>query len=105
MEGLFHPDCPDCAQELGLNGVPPAPGKHRAVSDPAETNRKELTQCQFCYKSRAEGAVLQKCAGCKVDLYCVRCLDSSRLVSLLIFLGRARNAREKHGQPTNPNVN
>ena len=40
----FHPDRPGCAQELGLGGVPPAPGKHRhAVSDPAETNRKELS--------------------------------------------------------------
>ena len=85
----FHPDCPDCAQELGLGGVPPAPGKHRhPVSDPAETNRKELTQCQHCYKSRAAGAVLQKCAACKVDLYCVCCLllVLSLIHSRLLFL-------------------
>ncbi|KAF8175907.1 hypothetical protein K438DRAFT_1847259 [Mycena galopus ATCC 62051] len=32
--------------------------------------RKELIQCQFCYKSKGSGVTLQKCAGCKIDLYC-----------------------------------
>lgn len=72
MDNFFHPGCPECAQEQGANGVPIAPGKHRhAQSDPAEPIRKELTQCQYCFKSRAAGVTLQKCAACKIDIYCV----------------------------------
>ncbi|KAJ7498332.1 hypothetical protein B0H11DRAFT_1909369 [Mycena galericulata] len=35
-----------------------------------EMIHRELAQCQYCYKSRGPKVSLQKCAGCKVDLYC-----------------------------------
>jgi len=41
-------------------------------SDPKETQRKELTQCQNCFKSRAEGARMSRCSRCKVEMYCGR---------------------------------
>jgi len=69
---LFNPNCPCCVQEMGLNGVPPAPssGHRHPESDASESARKDLTQCQYCFKSRGSGITLQKCAACKVDMYC-----------------------------------
>ena len=34
--------------------------------------RHELTQCQNCWVSKAEGVTFFRCANCKVDIYCVR---------------------------------
>ncbi|KAF5325093.1 hypothetical protein D9619_010016 [Psilocybe cf. subviscida] len=40
---------------------------------PKDWVRKELTQCQHCYKSRMSGgAKLSKCGGCKIAQYCSR---------------------------------
>ncbi|CAL1708653.1 unnamed protein product [Somion occarium] len=69
---LFTPGCPCCAEELGLGGIPAASGsRHRhPASDPRERGRKELTQCQQCWRSKAPGVTPFRCTGCKVDLYC-----------------------------------
>ncbi|GJE89436.1 zinc finger MYND domain-containing protein [Phanerochaete sordida] len=32
--------------------------------------RKELTQCQYCWKRKAPGVTFHRCSGCKVDIYC-----------------------------------
>jgi hypothetical protein len=73
METLFTPGCPCCAEELGAGGVPAAPSEPRRHSEsaPKEFLRKELTQCQYCYKSKNSGITLQKCAACLIDVYCV----------------------------------
>ncbi|KAJ6471590.1 hypothetical protein C8R47DRAFT_1297351 [Mycena vitilis] len=41
-----------------------------ASSGRRQTLRKELTQCQYCYKSKGPGVSLQRCGGCGVDIYC-----------------------------------
>ncbi|KAJ7689951.1 hypothetical protein B0H17DRAFT_1134667 [Mycena rosella] len=46
------------------------------MSDPKETGCKELTERQYCYKSKGPGVSLQKCGACQVDLYCS---ETSRL--------------------------
>ncbi|KAJ7101960.1 hypothetical protein C8R44DRAFT_988280 [Mycena epipterygia] len=70
----FDPSCEHCIAEQANNylnsEIPPAPGHRHATSDPKETMRKELTQCQYCYKSRGPGVSLQKCGGCQSALYC-----------------------------------
>ncbi|KAH8101794.1 hypothetical protein BXZ70DRAFT_76725 [Cristinia sonorae] len=50
--------------------IPRAPGRAHPASDPKQQARKELTQCQTCYESKADGVTLFKCAGCKFELYC-----------------------------------
>lgn len=75
MDG-FDPSCEHCIAEQANNylnsEIPPAPCHRHATSDRKETMRKELTQCQYCYKSRGPGVTLQKCGGCQSALYCVR---------------------------------
>ncbi|KAJ6454207.1 hypothetical protein C8R45DRAFT_882233 [Mycena sanguinolenta] len=71
----FDPNCPHCAAERDVaeklaRGAPPAPCHRHVKSDPKETLRKELTQCQHCFKSRGPGVTLQRCGACQVDLYC-----------------------------------
>ncbi|KAJ7226789.1 hypothetical protein GGX14DRAFT_417388 [Mycena pura] len=71
---VFNPSCPHCVAEK-VNATlkaeaPPAPCHRHAMSDRSETMRKELTQCQHCWKSKGDGVSLRKCAACKVDLYC-----------------------------------
>ena len=74
------------------------------LSDPQETFRKTETQCQHCYKSKAEGVILSKCTGCKSEIYCVRAF---KLVSVeypsnlrLMTPYRAKSARELLGPIT-----
>ncbi|KAJ7851421.1 hypothetical protein B0H14DRAFT_3866343 [Mycena olivaceomarginata] len=40
------------------------------MSSKKEKIHRELTECQYCYKSKSPKVSLQKCAGCKVDLNC-----------------------------------
>ncbi|KAJ7259143.1 hypothetical protein B0H12DRAFT_1109058 [Mycena haematopus] len=73
----LHTDCPQCvaervAEKLITRDAPPAPCHQHAHSDPKETKRKELTQCQYCFKSKGPGVTLQRCGGCEIDIYCVR---------------------------------
>ncbi|KAJ3485125.1 hypothetical protein NLI96_g5167 [Meripilus lineatus] len=71
---VFNPACSCCLEELGLgNGPLPKPtiGKHRhPVSDPNETLRNELTQCQNCWVSKGPGVTFSRCGACKIDIYC-----------------------------------
>ncbi|KAJ3485115.1 hypothetical protein NLI96_g5170 [Meripilus lineatus] len=71
---FFNPDCPCCVEEIGLGNSPlpkPTIGKHRhPVSDPNESLRNELTQCQNCWVSKGPGVTFSRCSACKVDLYC-----------------------------------
>ena len=48
--------------------------KRHPLSDPEEFARKAETQCQYCFKSKADGVTLFKCSGCKTDIYCVSTL-------------------------------
>ncbi|KAF7346765.1 hypothetical protein MSAN_01815000 [Mycena sanguinolenta] len=71
----FNPNCPHCVAERSVaeqltRDVPSAPCHRHVKSDPKETQRKELTQCQYCFKSRGPGVTLQRCGACEVDLYC-----------------------------------
>ncbi|KAJ7731241.1 hypothetical protein B0H16DRAFT_1427548 [Mycena metata] len=70
----FNPSCEHCIAErvqAALNAeAPPAPCHRHAESDPKQTIRKELTQCQYCYKSKGSGVTLRSCAACEVDMYC-----------------------------------
>ncbi|TFK63415.1 hypothetical protein BDN72DRAFT_322934 [Pluteus cervinus] len=38
--------------------------------DKEESYRRELVQCQYCLRSKAEGITLSKCSGCRIELYC-----------------------------------
>ncbi|KAF8202741.1 hypothetical protein K438DRAFT_1758055 [Mycena galopus ATCC 62051] len=71
---VFNSNCPECVAERidpTIKGdAPPAPCHRHAMSDPKETLRKELTQCQYCLKSKGSGATLQKCGACLIDIYC-----------------------------------
>ncbi|KAJ7866666.1 hypothetical protein B0H13DRAFT_2066421 [Mycena leptocephala] len=77
----FNPSCEHCVAEhvqSTLNAeAPPAPCHRHSMSDPNQTMRKELTQCQYCYKSKGPGVTLQKCAACKVDIYCSKACQKS----------------------------
>lgn len=53
-----------------LMGWDEEPEPQHPDSDPKETQRKELTQCQHCFISQAEGAKLSRCSRCKVEMYC-----------------------------------
>ena len=77
-------DCPTCR---ALAAIPHAPtgGQRHPFSDPQQQARKELTQCQSCFKSKAEGAKLFKCSACKVDLYCVSLNLTARFSSLILI--------------------
>ncbi|KAJ7156722.1 hypothetical protein C8R46DRAFT_1114977 [Mycena filopes] len=70
----YNDSCPHCVAErvhATLNAeAPPAPCHRHVESDPKQTLRNELTQCQYCFKSKGPGVDLRKCAACKVDLYC-----------------------------------
>ncbi|KAE9387974.1 hypothetical protein BT96DRAFT_1004630 [Gymnopus androsaceus JB14] len=52
--------------------VPPkVPTQQRhPSSNPRESLRKELDQCQNCWRSRGSGKSLMKCAGCRIEKYC-----------------------------------
>ncbi|KDQ07504.1 hypothetical protein BOTBODRAFT_70391 [Botryobasidium botryosum FD-172 SS1] len=52
--------------------IPVAPQTRRRhpESDPAQRQRRGLSQCQSCWKSKADGIVLEKCDGCKMIDYC-----------------------------------
>ncbi|KAI0752798.1 hypothetical protein C8Q80DRAFT_1267287 [Daedaleopsis nitida] len=54
-----------------LTGVPPPPQRH-TLPDPKAALHRELMQCQFCFKSRAEGAAFFRCTGCSIEIYCSR---------------------------------
>ncbi len=70
---LFNPACPCCQDDLGMHTIiPAAPGTRNPLSDPKESVRKELTQCQHCWKRKTSDVTLFKCTGCKVEVYCVR---------------------------------
>ncbi|KAJ7168006.1 hypothetical protein C8R46DRAFT_1094683 [Mycena filopes] len=70
----YNDSCPHCVAErvhATLNAeAPPAPCHRHAESDPKQTLRNELTQCQYCHKSKGPGVTLRKCASCEVDIYC-----------------------------------
>ncbi|KAI0076495.1 hypothetical protein K474DRAFT_1662851 [Panus rudis PR-1116 ss-1] len=67
MDNLFTPGCPCCMEELGIGGVPPAPeSNHRHPNSiPKEPFRKELTQCQNCWKSKSSEVSLFRCEAAK----------------------------------------
>ncbi|KAJ3485123.1 hypothetical protein NLI96_g5169 [Meripilus lineatus] len=71
---IFNPACPCCREELGLGNSPlpkPTIGKHRhPVSDPNESLRNKLTQCQNCWVSKGPGVTFSRCGACKIDIYC-----------------------------------
>ncbi|KAJ6509861.1 hypothetical protein DFH09DRAFT_1198592, partial [Mycena vulgaris] len=77
----FNPSCEHCVAErvhATLNTeAPPAPCHRHLMSDPKETGRKELTQCQYCFKSKGPGVSLQKCGACSVDIYCSKACQRS----------------------------
>ena len=64
-------ECEECRKATLANLIPPAHKRRNPASNPKQQARSELTQCQTCWKSKADGAVLFKCSACKVDLYCV----------------------------------
>ncbi|KDQ49547.1 hypothetical protein JAAARDRAFT_42780 [Jaapia argillacea MUCL 33604] len=51
-------------------GIPDAPRNRHPESDPKETMRKGLTQCQYCYISQGGGISLKKCGACRTAIYC-----------------------------------
>ncbi|KDQ07503.1 hypothetical protein BOTBODRAFT_149196 [Botryobasidium botryosum FD-172 SS1] len=54
--------------------TPTAPHTRRRhpESDPAQSQRKDYAQCQYCWKSKADGITLKKCAACQMEEYCSR---------------------------------
>ncbi|KAI0076493.1 hypothetical protein K474DRAFT_1662849 [Panus rudis PR-1116 ss-1] len=56
----------------GAYKVPPAPkSKQRhPQSDPKESFRRKLTQCQYCMKAKLQGVTFFRCNACKIDIYC-----------------------------------
>ncbi|TCD68882.1 hypothetical protein EIP91_009597 [Steccherinum ochraceum] len=63
-------ECEECRTTMLANLIPSAHKRRNPASNPKQQARSELTQCQTCWKSKADGAVLFKCSACKVDLYC-----------------------------------
>lgn len=84
----FNSDCIDCAARalfIQTGDVKPPPGPSRDEKRPEEseaheTARKEAMQCQFCLKSKANGAALRRCTACQVAYYCVSAADNIRLI-------------------------
>ncbi|KAJ3485116.1 hypothetical protein NLI96_g5173 [Meripilus lineatus] len=89
---LFGPDCPSsCIEEIGLGKSPlpkPTIGKHRhPVSDPNESLRNELTQCQNCWVSKGPGVTFSRCGACKIEIYCVRPFFCKHPLEWLVLTG------------------
>ncbi|KAJ7731263.1 hypothetical protein B0H16DRAFT_1893416 [Mycena metata] len=77
----FNPSCKQCIAE-GVKAIlnaetPPAPCHRHTESDPKQTIRKELTQCQYCHKSKGPGVTLKTCAACEVEIYCSKACQKS----------------------------
>ncbi|KIK70137.1 hypothetical protein GYMLUDRAFT_34606 [Collybiopsis luxurians FD-317 M1] len=70
----FSPSYPSAeviARLLSSKAPPKVPSHHRhPSSDPREPLRKELDQCQTCWRSKEPGRPLMKCAGCQIEKYC-----------------------------------
>jgi len=62
--GANLPPC-DC----GIPDASQATHRH-PESDPTEFVRNALIQCQYCWKSKASGVALKRCAGCQIAWYC-----------------------------------
>ncbi|KAF5325096.1 hypothetical protein D9619_010011 [Psilocybe cf. subviscida] len=61
----------------------------RVLDAPPSTKepvRKELMQCQFCYRSRLAGATLSRCSGCQIAFYCVSLHDAQALAAEMTSL-------------------
>ncbi|KAJ6454203.1 hypothetical protein C8R45DRAFT_1038349 [Mycena sanguinolenta] len=71
----FNPNCPHCvaerdAAEQFVSNAPSASCHRHVQFDPKGSQRKELIQCQYCFKSKGPGVTLQRCGACEIDLYC-----------------------------------
>ncbi|KDQ49546.1 hypothetical protein JAAARDRAFT_42778 [Jaapia argillacea MUCL 33604] len=63
--GVDENGVPTCAC-----AIPEAPRARHPESNPKQTARKGLTQCQHCYKSQGGGVNLKKCGACGMAMYC-----------------------------------
>lgn len=72
------PDLPPCT--CGIPNAPQSTQRH-PESDPAESMRNTLTQCQYCWKSKSESVVLKKCAACQMEIYCVSISHQPRILA------------------------
>ncbi|TFK63399.1 hypothetical protein BDN72DRAFT_847659 [Pluteus cervinus] len=63
--------CPCCGEDVVHYPIPAAPDHANPLSaKKSDSLVNDLTQCQYCSKSKAQGATLSKCAGCLIDIYC-----------------------------------
>ncbi|KAJ7331017.1 hypothetical protein DFH08DRAFT_882148 [Mycena albidolilacea] len=91
----FDPNCPRCVAEhvhgTLTSNAPPAPCRRHILPDPKETLRKELTQCQYCFKSKGPDVALQRYGGCCTLQTCQRAAWKAHKPKCAI--NRAQNQR------------
>ena len=68
--------CECCHDQYALwmvMGGPPPPRPNPQPENKGVMHR-DFMQCQYCFKSRSEGATFFRCGGCSIEIYCVRAL-------------------------------